>query len=177
MGVVMENPGNIFLGDNVWIDNYVILLTGKPKKNGIKIYRKSNSEYSNGEGELHIGNNVHIAPFCVLQAHGGIAIGNNCGVAAGSKIYSYSNHYKNLNDPTDKGEYYFTPLANLENQAYILSPIVIKDNCAIGLNSVVLPGTIIPKGTWIGVNTTIQGTAIKENSIYAGDPAKFIKEK
>lgn len=177
VGVIIDNPEHIFLENNIWIDNYVILLTGKPSDKGVKLFRKTNSSFIYNEGELHISKNVHIAPFCVLQAHGGISIGANCGIASGSKIYSLSNHYKNVADPEDKQEYFFTPLAEPERQSYISSAVVIQENCAIGLNSVILPGTTIPKGTWIGVNTTIAGQELKTDSIYSSDFGKFVKNK
>jgi acetyltransferase-like isoleucine patch superfamily enzyme len=176
-GVIISNPQNVFLGNNVWLDNYVILLAGKPKEDGIIIHRKQNPDYIFEEGELHIGDNVHIAPFTVLQAHGGISIEEDCGIASGAKIYSLSNHYKNLNDPADKREFVFTPLAEPSKQAYLLSPVVIRTNCAVGLNSTILPGTTLPRGAWVGVNTYIQGRSLQEDGIYAGEPGKFIKLK
>jgi galactoside O-acetyltransferase len=165
------------LGNNVWLDHFVILLSGVPNRQGIHVFLKENPDYPFQEGQLHIGDNVHIAPFTVLQAHGGILIESDCGIASGAKIYSLSNHYRNLNNPDDKNDYVFTPLADASKQAYISSPVVIKTHCAVGLNSTILPGTTIPEGTWIGVNTSVQGRNLKPASIYAGEYAKFIKSK
>ncbi len=177
-GVIIQNPQWISVGDNVWIDKYVILIAGKPDdKKSSKIFtKKSNPYFSGVEGELIIGNYVHIAPHCTIQAHGGVYIGNNVGIASGSRVYSLSHHYKNLTNPDDKYEYKFTPMADFTEQSLISAPVVIDDNCAIGLNCVVLPGTTVQKGTWIGVSSYISGV-VKGNAVYVSQQAHFLKEK
>jgi acetyltransferase-like isoleucine patch superfamily enzyme len=176
IGVIIADPKYVFLGNNVWLDNYVLILSGPPSGDR-KIYRKKNVNYHFNEGELHLSDNVHIAPFVVIQSHGGVSIGPNCGIASGSKIYSFSNHYKDLNYPEDPGPFHFTPLAPLQNQAYILASVVLEGDNAVGLNSVVLPGTTLPSGTWLGTGSFIQGSNSEKESIYSGDAAKFIKTK
>jgi acetyltransferase-like isoleucine patch superfamily enzyme len=37
----------------------------------------------------------------------------------------------------------------------ILGPVVIEDYCAIGLNSTILPGATLKKGTWVGSGSVI----------------------
>jgi len=176
IGVIITEPKSVFLGNNVWLDNHVLILSGAPSGTR-KIYRKKNDKYVYNEGELHLFDNVHIAPFVVIQSHGGVFIGANSGVASGAKIYSFSNHYKDLNNLNDLGPFHFTPLAPLSNQAYILSPVVLEGDNAVGLNSVILPGTILAVGTWLGTGSFIQGSKIEKESIYSGDAAKFIKSK
>ncbi len=176
IGVNIQSPKSVFLADNVWLDNYVIIIAGSANpKNKIKF--KENASYQYKIGELHIGKGVHIAPLSVLQTHGGMSIGENTGVASGSKLYTLSHHYRNLNDPNDNGPFYFTPMINSKHQFLISSPIVIGEGCAVGLNCVVLPGTTIPNGTWVGVNTTISGQDLIPNAIYGSDKGKFIKHK
>lgn len=177
-GVIIESPQNISVGDNVWIDRYCVLLAGKSvsEKSERIVERKSNPNFTGIEGELIIKKNVHIAPFCVVQAHAGIEIGENCGIAAGTKVYSMSHHYKNPKDESDKFEYRFTPLAPEKEQSLILGPIVISDNCAVGLNSVILPGVTVKSGTWVGVLSYIYKDT-EEKSIYGAKPASFLKNK
>ncbi|GIU70056.1 MAG: hypothetical protein KatS3mg002_1292 [Candidatus Woesearchaeota archaeon] len=45
---------------------------------------------------------------------------------------------------------------------------------ALGLNSVILPGTILPKGSWVGVNTFILGQKLDSDSVYAANAAQNI---
>lgn len=176
IGVVIDNPSNVFIGDDVWIDNYVILLADKFNENS-KIYRKENLSYLFNEGELHIQNGVHIGAFCLIQCAGGVFIGSNTGITSGSKIYSGSHHYRNLLDRSDKQDYMFTTMADSQKQMLICSPVFIGSACAIGLNSVVLPGTTIPDGTWLGAQALVQGQDIKPNAIYTAGLAKFHKYK
>jgi len=176
IGVIFNNPELIFIGSNVWIDNYAILVAGRLENTG-NIHKKLNEAYLFGEGELHLSGGNHIAPFTLLQAHGGISIGKNVTIAAGSKVYSFSHHYRNIDNPSDKTEYHFSSMAENKNQYFISSPVIIGDGAAVGLNSVVLAGTHIPSGTWIGVNSSVVGQAFKPNSVYASPSAVFIKEK
>jgi len=177
-GVIIQNPECISIGDNVWIDRYCLLICGKPDEKGSsRIFTiKENPDYKYDRGELVISDGVHIAPFCTIQAHGGVFIGRNVGIASGSRVYSLSHHYRNPNDKTDMFEYKFTPMAPKNEQSLISAPVVIKDNCAIGLNCVVLPGTTVEEGTWVGVSSYVSGKT-EERAVYSSEPAKFKKKK
>lgn len=177
-GVIIQNPEWISVGDNVWIDKYCVLIAGKPdEQKSAKVFSiKKNSSYHSERGELIIKNNVHIAPFCTIQAHGGVYIGNNVGIASGSRVYSLSHHYKNPSILGDQHAYKFTPMVDSTEQSLISAPVVIDTDCAIGLNCVVLPGTTVQKGTWIGVSSYISGD-IKGNAIYVSQQAHFLKDK
>ena len=174
LGVIIQNPQDVFLGNNIWIDKGVIIIAGKIQGNR-KVLRKTNPDYIFKEGELHIDDNVHIAPYAVLQAHGGIHIKKSSGIASGAKIYSLSHHHSNLLDKSDTKKYAFTPLESSENQFLVLGAVVMHEKSALGLNSVILPGTIIPKETWVGVNTFIVGQTLEDKAIYATAAAQNIK--
>jgi galactoside O-acetyltransferase len=176
IGVIIENPSKMFVGNNVWLDNHVILMAGFIT-NMDNVSIKKNLNFNEEIGEVHIGDFVHIAPFSVIQGHGGIYIGSKSGIASGSKIYSLSHHYRNLNDRNDTKQYYFTPMVEMQDQFFVASPVYIGEGSAIGLNSVILPGTTIPDGTWVGVNTYMTGSGNLENSVYATSAAIFIKKK
>ncbi len=177
-GVLIQCPEWISIGDNVWIDKYCFLLAGKPRLDSSvrKFIIKKNIDFEYDWGELIIDDCVHIAPFSTIQAHGGVYIGKNTGIASGSRIYSLSHHYRNIGDENDKFEYKFTPMAPENEQFLISAPVVIKDNAAVGLNSVILPGTTINEGTWIGVCSYVAGKT-EPKSIYSAEKAKFVKMK
>tara|TARA_B100000767_G_C19589321_1_gene460733 strand:+ start:94 stop:744 length:651 start_codon:yes stop_codon:yes gene_type:complete len=165
-GVFFEHPKTMTLGNDIWIDKNSILLAGAFNSKGRKFYKKGVEDIK--WGELIIGNNVHIAPFSLVQAHGGVRIGNNVTIASGSKIYSLSHHYKNLNDETDLKRYSFSSMAPKEEQFLIVGNVSIGDKAAIGLNSVILPGSKIPNGTWISVSSVVSGSEfIEENSVFS----------
>jgi galactoside O-acetyltransferase len=165
IGVAFESPKDIHLGNNIWIDKYVLILAGKPNL-ARNVLIKENTNYKFKIGEIHIGDGAHIAPFVVLQAHGGISIGDKVGVASGSKLYSLSHHYRNLNDRTDKRKYYFTPMVGNDEQALIAAPITVGNGCAISLNSIILPGTVLPDHVWLGTGVTAQGSSYSNSTVY-----------
>lgn len=55
----------------------------------------------------------------------------------------------------------------------MLGPITVGDNVFIGMNSMLLPGTVIEDNVIIGAGSIVHGK-IPANSIYAGNPAVFI---
>ena len=163
-GVFFENPQNMSLGNNIWIDKSVVLIAGAFKPNNRNYYQKENKSIE--WGDLIISNGVHIAPFSLIQAHGGLKIGENVTIASGAKLYSLSHHYRNLIDENDNKRYSFSTMAKIENQFLIVGNITIGDNAAVGINSVILPGTDIPDGTWIGVLSVVNNNKLKSNTIF-----------
>jgi acetyltransferase-like isoleucine patch superfamily enzyme len=164
-GVIIQGVKNIYLGDNVWLDKYSILMAGKLKIHKRKIKYNTNINYTFEEGELHLGSNIHIGINCIIQAHGGVNISDNFTMSAGAKIYSLSNDVGKCKNGTF-----------LHNETYyIMSPICIKNNVWIGLNSVVLGGTI-EANCFITPNSIV--TKSLENNIVAhGKPAKKVKHR
>jgi acetyltransferase-like isoleucine patch superfamily enzyme len=165
IGVYFQNPQYISIDDNCWIDRNVIILAGPPGKKRTTYFIK-NDDFKLPFGEVSIGKNTHIAPNCVLSGIGGIYIGRNCGIASNSSVYSFSHHYRNLENRNDKMQYSFTPLARMDQQSMVLGPVLIEDYCAIGLNSVVLPGTHLNKGCWLSSGAVIQGTHLEQTLLY-----------
>jgi acetyltransferase-like isoleucine patch superfamily enzyme len=174
-GVFILNPSYVSIGDGSWIDKNVILAGAPPTRGRRKFHLKPNRNYSGEAGELGIGKGCHIAPFSFIQAHGGVSIGNYVGIASGSKLYSLSHHYKSLDDE-DNVLYKFSPRAPDLEQSLIIGPIVMEDNSALGLNSIVLPGATIGKNSWVGVNSSVLQD-IPPNSIAGGNPATVLKAR
>ena len=165
IGVYFHNSQCIEIYDNCWIDRNVIILAGKPGLERVTFFKES-PEHKGKEGEVHIGKNTHIAPNCVLSGMGGLYIGKNCGIASNTSIYSFSHHYRNLSNKDDSGQYSFTPLARLDQQAMISGPVVIDDYCAVGLNSVLLPGSWLMKGSWVSSGSVISKKYSKQSLIF-----------
>lgn len=164
-GVIIQGAKDIFIGDNVWIDKYCILMAGKVNILSEQVKVKKNINYIYNEGELHIGSNIHIAPQCIIQAHAGVSIGSYFTASAGSKIYSISNDVQECKYGTH----------SRDQIKYILSPISIEDNVWLGLNSTIL-GNHIEQNSFIAPNSVVI-TTINENSFASGNPAKKIKDR
>jgi carbonic anhydrase/acetyltransferase-like protein (isoleucine patch superfamily) len=59
----------------------------------------------------------------------------------------------------------------------IVHGCTINDNVLIGMGSIVMDDCIIGEGSIIGAGAVVtQGTIVKPGSLYAGVPARFIKE-
>jgi galactoside O-acetyltransferase len=173
-GVIIEKPESIIIGDNVWIDKYSILLAGLvDTKNGI-CKKRENRYFTGKAGELTIGSGVHIGMFNILQAHGGISIGNNVTTSAGVKVYSLSNY------PCDENNTEVVTFANCmvperNRVSYILSPVLIEDGVWIALDCLVLGGRI-GRNSFVSSQSLVYRD-IPENSYASGRPAKKIKER
>lgn len=174
VGVRILNPEWVTIGDNTWIDSFVILLAGPAKRGDGPFYCKGNPDFPHGEGELIIGRNVHIANFVVIQGHGGVKIGDNITTASGSKIYSLSHHHSNLVDRTDTKAYKFTSMADRADQSLISAPVVMGDDSALGLNGIVLPGVTIGAGSWVGAGALVS-QSVPPNTLVSGNPATVVK--
>lgn len=167
-GVRIINPGWVSIGSNTWIDNYVVILAG-PAERDRGSYKRKKEMAGVAEGEVRIGKNCHIAPFAVLQGHGGILIKDDCGIASGCKVYSLSHHYNGDSPLEEEVIFKFTPMAPKHEQSLISSPVVMENYTALGLNSVLLPGTHIGEGSWIGSGSVIRG-AVPPRSVWAAPP-------
>lgn len=55
-------------------------------------------------------------------------------------------------------------------------PIAIHDNCFIGINTIILPGVEIGPNSIVGAGSVVTKTILPD-SVYAGNPAKFICSK
>jgi len=164
-GVFFQGTENISIGSDVWIDKYCIFIAGKISKNTSENTRQVGEINNIKEGELVIGNNTHIGINTIIQAHGGIRIGDYFTSSPGCKIYTLSNDVKRCMSGTyGKGEKY-----------YIRSSILIESNVWLGINVTVLGGRI-KKNSFIAPYSNVMDN-IEENSFAEGNPAVKIKNR
>lgn len=154
VGCHFQNPRFISIGEACWIDRNVIILAGPPVL-GRKTHTKANPSYGGMAGEVHIGERTHIAPNCVISGMGGLFVGRNCTIASNSCVYSFSHHYRDLDDADDPYQYSFSSMARPDQQAMIQGAIVLGDYCAVGLASVILPGVTLGRGAWVACNSVV----------------------
>lgn len=53
-------------------------------------------------------------------------------------------------------------------------PVVIREGCFLGANSIILKGTTLGKNVVVGAGNVVSGT-FPDNVIIAGNPARIIK--
>ena len=105
------------------------------------------------DGNITIGSDTHIGSLSYILGSGGVKIGQYCNIPQGVKIYSKSNNYKTKKKKTDKAK------------------VVISDNCIIGSNVVILPGSKLNENVRIGALTLVN-KEIKSNRLYFGKKTK-----
>lgn len=98
---------------------------------------------------IHIGKNIVISRNTILLIH-------DFSIEAGLVCVNKSNAKKN------------------GKEAYIIEDISIGDNCFIGANVTILPGTIIGDNCIIGAGSVLTGKKFSSNSVIVGNPAKVI---
>ncbi len=81
--------------------------------------------------------------------------------------------YSSIRDTTHQHNIMDIPMMFAED---ISTPVNIGNNVWIGRGCLILPGTVIEEGVVIAANSVVKGT-LSSNSIYGGNPAKFIKKR
>jgi acetyltransferase-like isoleucine patch superfamily enzyme len=173
LGVQIRNPEYVSIGDHCWIGHYVEMAAGPPHEGARKISRRENALFQHQEGDLVIGRNTHIASFVFIMAHGGVQIGDGCGVAPGARILSITNHYRNEADPSDDRVYSLGTRIPEADQALLVGAIVMGDNSGLAVNSVLMPGSAV--GEYGGVGPlSLLTKSLEDGQLAQGVPARPI---
>jgi acetyltransferase-like isoleucine patch superfamily enzyme len=115
------------------------------------------------DATLTIGNKVGMSNATIVATKS-IVIGNNIMIGAGVTIVDSDFHSLN-------------PLhwhTNADEQNMISSPVQIKDNVFIGMDSIILKGVTIGNNVVIAAGTVVTKN-IPDNQIWGGNPAQFIR--
>lgn len=118
-------------------------------------------------GEVEIGNNSSVWYNAVLRGDVHyIKIGNNTNIQDNAVVHAT---YKK--SPTNIGN--FVTIAH----GAIVHGCTIHDNVMIGMNAVVLDDAVVNSNTIIAAGSVVtKGTIVESGCVYAGIPAKKIKE-
>lgn len=122
----------------------------------IKSAHKKVEMLAENDAEIHLGNNVFINEGSIIFCLKNVDIGNN--VLIGHEVFIIDTDYHGLDGNKAKNE-----------------PIIIGDNVWIGARSMVLKGVNIGENSIIGAYSLVNKN-IPKNSIFAGNPAKFIRK-
>ena len=95
-----------------------------------------------------------------------IKLGNRVNVQDGAVIHcTYKKHPTNIGNNVSVGH------------NALVHGCTIKDNVLIGMGAIVMDGVVVESNTIIAAGAVVtQGTHVKANCIYAGVPAKKVKE-
>lgn len=109
-------------------------------------------------GDVSIGANTWIGPYCALDGSGSLIIGKNCSISSGVQIVTHDTVMWALSGGSLKRE---------------VLPIKIGNCCFIGSHAVVSKGVTIGDHCLIGAGAVVTKN-IPSFSIAAGVPAKII---
>lgn len=141
---------------HIWIGDYCSLGTNL-RLEAIVMY--ANERYCPQliiEDGVWINQNFHCTCAEKVKIGGGTSITANVG------IFDIIHPYQNISEnPRD---------AKIETR-----PVVIGEECLIGMNSVILPGTKLGKHCIVGANSTVSGE-YPDYCVIAGSPARIVKK-
>ena len=170
IGVKIINPQKVEIGDNVWLDNYVLIIAGNYILTGNKKeILFTNNNFKLNQGDVKIGSYIHIAPYCILNGFGaGIDIRDDTTLAAGVKVYSASNTYKDKNTDDIK-IISMSPKSKNYSVVYYKKPVVIGERCFLALNSSVICAEI-SSDVLVKANSVVLRD-VASHSVMIGTPA------
>ncbi len=153
--VMVARGGKLDIGNNFAMNNGI-------KGNPIGSYRRC-TFFVDRNAELIIGDNVGISQTALI-CHKSIKIGNNVKIGGGVSIYDTDFH--SLNPEIRKSK------DDIENR--VEKAVIVKDNAFIGAHSIILKGVTIGENSIIGAGSVVT-KSVPDNQIWAGNPAKFIR--
>jgi dTDP-4-amino-4,6-dideoxy-D-glucose acyltransferase len=139
---------NIICGDNVRIDDFC---------------------YISMQGKLYLDGYNHIAAHCLITGKADIHFEKYSAISGGGIIYSSSDDYS--------GKFMSNPTVPEKYLKVYASPIQIGKHVLIGAGCKLMPGVVIGDGCSFGMGSVLRGGVYKQWVIYAGVPAKRIKER
>lgn len=120
-------------------------------------------------GKVILGDNIHIAPYTSLTGGtAGISIKDFANLSRKVEVFAVSDDFsgQSMTNPTIPDKF-----KNLDER-----PVKIGRHVIVGANTVILPGVTLAKGTAVGALSIVKKNT-KRWSIYAGAPAKLIRER
>jgi galactoside O-acetyltransferase len=142
------NCSQISLGNNVRIDDFCVL--------------------SAGQGEIVIGDYVHVAVYSSLIGAGNITISDFCNLSSRVSIYSSNDDYT--------GASMTNPMVPSQYTGVAHDDVRLCRHVIVGSGTVILPGVTLNDGVAVGALSLVNKDCCPFG-VYAGVPAKYIKKR
>jgi len=166
--IKIYNDGKIKLGKNILIERGCVIHVKKGCALDIEdnVFIGKDSEI-NSTGSILISENTSVQSraniFGEVKILGNCILGSNVYLSSAKHIFSHQPH--ELIKKQDK----------LTIEKYS-NPILINEDCFIGMNVFVRPGIVIGKGCVVGANSNVLEN-LEPYSVVSGNPAKLIKKR
>lgn len=154
--VMVARGGKFNIGKNLAMNNGV-------KGNPIGCYERC-TFFVDRNAVLTIGDNVGMSQAALI-CHKSITIGNDVKIGGGVCIYDTDFHSLDAKIRRSKDD--------LKHRAE--KPVVICDNVFVGAKSIILKGVTIGENSIIGAGSIV-AKSVPANQIWAGNPAKYVKD-
>ncbi len=165
--VVLRHPHKIEIGDNVVIDDNVVLDAKGQDNRGIRIgsgaFIGRNTIFNCKNGDIVLGDNANFGPNCQIFSANRVEFGKNALIASYTYFVGGTHNF----DSTDK-----SPL----EQGRQAIGITIGDNIWVGAGAAILDGVKIGRDCVIGTGAVVNSN-IPAYSIAVGMPARVIKDR
>jgi len=119
--------------------------------------------FSPGSGDIHFGDDCSVGPFCYLDGHGGLVVGNKVMIGPHVGVYSSNHIFSDVEQP-------------LLNQGLEKLGVTIGDDVWIGSHAVILAGVQIGNGVVVAAGAVVTRD-IPARSVVAGVPARVLKTR
>lgn len=146
--VQIKSPHLLTLGERVQIQKGTILHCG-------------GMPWSNGRGQITIGDDSVISPYCVLYGAGEIAIGARFDCGPGCMIFSSRSAFRE------------TDMVLQSGGNHVFAPVTIGDDVILFAGCLISPGVNIGNGVVVGAGSVVLND-LPANGVYAGVPARPI---
>ncbi|QCQ20826.1 acyltransferase [Desulfoglaeba alkanexedens] len=165
---VIESMGFACVGNNIQISDRATFYGINRIKLASNVRIDDFCVLSAGAGGIEIGNYVHIAVYTSLIGTGKISLGDFCNLSSRVSIYSSNDDYSGatLTNPTVPDKY----------KKVTHAKVFLGRHVIVGSGSVILPGVRLEDGVAVGALSLVTKDC-KPFGIYAGNPAKRIKER
>jgi acetyltransferase-like isoleucine patch superfamily enzyme len=168
-GITLRHPARIRLGDQVAIDDYVLLDASGPEGSSVhlgeRVIVSRNSVIQGKSGPLTIGartdigcNTIITSPAAGIQIGRSVLIAGNCYIGGSRYITD------RLNVPM------------IDQGIYSKGPVIIEDDCWLGAGVTILDGVHIGKGSIVGAGAVVTKD-LPDYSVAVGTPAGVIRTR
>lgn len=167
-GVIFRNPGQVKIGNNCILRTGAII-DGKSEAyehgivlgDGVEVceYAYLNSVI----GQISMGDNSFVGPFCILYGQGGLSIGRNTMISGHTTMVPANHSFYRTDVPMRK-------------QVCSMKGIYIGSDVWIGASCTILDGVKIGDGVIIGAGSVVTRD-IPPYSIAHGNPCKVVKSR
>lgn len=158
LGASVEKGVRIALGAeiDIWSGGAIRIGAGSVVHSGVKLRTYPG-------GQITIGKDCSINPYCVLYGHGGLTLGDGVRVAAHTVMIPANHRFSDA-------------LGAIRNQGLDQQGIIIGNDVWIGAGVRILDGVTIGDGCVIAAGA-VMNRSTTDRGVYAGVPAKLVKRR